>query len=339
MLRKLAKAEADARVARRLLAIANALSGMSRKEAAEAAGMDRQTLRDWVIRYNAHGPDGLCDCWGEGRPPRLEAEEQAELMRIVLAGPDPDARGFRPLRARIWCASAKPASARPSIPPRLAGCLSGSAFRGRRRGQATRKKTRPKRRPLKRAPALLQTISIRHKGKRLRLFFQDEARIGQKGRVCHIWWKRGERPPGLCDKRFTFAYIFAAVEPGTDNAFALVMPYADTAAMQAFLDRFSETLAEDEHAVMVLDQAGWHGSNALAVPANITLVPLPAYSPELNPVERVWLYLKERFLSHRLLADYDAIVDAACNAWNRLVAEAGRIKSLCSYPWIPEVNV
>ena len=101
-------------------------------------------------------------------------------------------------------------------------------------------------------------------------------RIGQKGRVCHIWWKRGERPPGLCDKRFTFAYIFAAVEPGTDNAFAVVMPYADTAAMQAFLDRFSETIAEDEHAVMVLDQAGWHGSKDLAVPANVTLVPLPA---------------------------------------------------------------
>jgi transposase len=88
VLRKLAKAETDPRVARRLLAIANALSGMSRKEAAEAAGMDRQTLRDWVIRYNAHGVDGLFDCWGEGRPPRLEPQEQAELIRIVLAGPD-----------------------------------------------------------------------------------------------------------------------------------------------------------------------------------------------------------------------------------------------------------
>lgn len=142
----------------------------------------------------------------------------------------------------------------------------------------------------------------------------------------------------MCDKRFTFAYIFAAVEPGTDHAFALVLPYANTAAMQVFLDRFSETLGEEDHAVMVLDQAGWHGSNRLKVPANITLVPLPSYSPELNPVERVWLYLKERFLSHRLLADYEAIAAAACDAWNRLVAEAGRIKSLCSYPWIPKVN-
>ena len=116
------------------------------------------------------------------------------------------------------------------------------------------------------------------------------------------------------------------------------MPYANTEAMQQFLDRFAATIADDEHVVMVLDQAGWHGSTALVVPGNITLVPLPPYSPELNPVERVWLYLKERFLSHRLHADYDAIADAACNAWNRLVAEAGRITSLCSYPWIVKVK-
>ena len=71
---------------------------------------------------------------------------------------------------------------------------------------------------------------------------------------------------------------------------------------------------------------------------NVTLVALPPYSPELNPVERVWLYLKERFLSHRLHDDYEAIVDAACKAWRRLTAQDGRIKSLCTYPWIPKVK-
>jgi len=94
VLRRLAKAEPDARVARRLLAIANALGGMSRAEAAASAGMDRQTLRDWVIRYNAHGVAGLCDRWSDGRPPLLSAEEQAELLAIVLAGPDPEKDGF-----------------------------------------------------------------------------------------------------------------------------------------------------------------------------------------------------------------------------------------------------
>ena len=94
VLRKLAKAEADTRVARRILAIANALDGMSREEAARSAGMDRQTLRDWVLRYNEHGIDGLADRWGDGRPPTFDAQEQAELMHIVLDGPDPKASGL-----------------------------------------------------------------------------------------------------------------------------------------------------------------------------------------------------------------------------------------------------
>ena len=71
------------------------------------------------------------------------------------------------------------------------------------------------------------------------MFFQDEARVGQKGRTCRVWWRRGVRPPGIADNRFTFAYIFACIEPGTDNAFALVMPEVNTAAMQQFLNRFS----------------------------------------------------------------------------------------------------
>ena len=94
VLRKLAKDEGDVRVARRLLAIANALCGMSRAEAARSAGMDRQTLRDWVIRYNEHGVPGLADSWNGGRPPMLTMDEQAELLAIVMAGPDPERDGF-----------------------------------------------------------------------------------------------------------------------------------------------------------------------------------------------------------------------------------------------------
>jgi transposase len=94
VLRKLAKDEPDARISRRLLAIANALSGMSRSEAARSAGMDRQTLRDWVVRYNEHGVVGLCDVWNGGRPAMLTLDEQTELLAIVMAGPDPEKDGF-----------------------------------------------------------------------------------------------------------------------------------------------------------------------------------------------------------------------------------------------------
>ena len=162
--------------------------------------------------------------------------------------------------------------------------------------------------------------------------------VGQKGRLCHRWWARGRRPPGRCDQRFAWAYIFAAIEPATGADVALVLPEATTTTMQLFLVEFAAALPQNVHAVLVLDGAGWHGAHALAIPPNVTLVPLPPYAPELNPVERVWLYLRERFLSLQVLRDHRAILDACCAAWNRLVAEPGRLRSLCEQPWITNVS-
>jgi transposase len=143
---------------------------------------------------------------------------------------------------------------------------------------------------------------------------QAKARVGQKGRLCHRRWSQGRRPPGRRDRRFERAYLFAAVEPATGKEVALVLPQANAAAMSLFLAELAAGLAEDVHAVLVLDGAGWHAARALVVPPNITLVPLPPYSPEPNPVERVWLYSRERFLSLRVFADYRTIVDACCAA-------------------------
>jgi transposase len=177
-----------------------------------------------------------------------------------------------------------------------------------------------------------------HPGERVALWFMDEARVGQKGRPCHRWWRRGQRPPGRCDKRFESAYIFAAVAPATGTEVALVLPEATTVAMNRFLAEFGRRLPDGVHAALVLDGAGWHGAKALEVPANVTLVPLPPYSPELNPVERVWLYLRERCLSLRVFKNYQAIVDACCRAWNRLAADPDRLRSLCDQPWIRKVT-
>jgi transposase len=158
--------------------------------------------------------------------------------------------------------------------------------------------------------------------------------VGQKGRVCHRWYERGVRPPGLADRRFASLYLFAACRPGTDEAFALALPEATTAGRAVFLERFARELAPGVHAALILDRAGWHVARRLAVPANLTLVPLPPYSPELNPVERVRLYLRERFLSHCVLDGYEAVLDAACRAWNTLAAEPGRLASLTAYPYL-----
>jgi hypothetical protein len=104
--------------------------------------------------------------------------------------------------------------------------------------------------------------------------------------------------------------------------------------MAVFLAHFAQELGPGVHAALILGRAGWHIARGLSVPDNITLVTLPPYSPELNPVERIWLYLRERFLSHRVLDGYTALLAAACRAWNALAAEPGRLTSLTGYPYL-----
>jgi hypothetical protein len=102
--------------------------------------------------------------------------------------------------------------------------------------------------------AALDAAAAAHPDKRISLWFQDEARVGQKGRTCHRWWLKGQRPPGLCDRRFDWTDIFAAVEPATGTSTALVLPEVSTEAMSVFLDCFAVERTPDEHAVLVLDQ-------------------------------------------------------------------------------------
>ncbi len=108
--------------------------------------------------------------------------------------------------------------------------------------------------------------------------------------------------------------MLAAVQPATGEGLCLVMPEIPTAVMNTFLAGFSATRAADEHAPMVMDGAGWHRSGELDVPDSVSLVILPAYSPEPNPIERIWLYLRKRHLSHRLLDSDDDILNPGCAA-------------------------
>ena len=118
----------------------------------------------------------------------------------------------------------------------------------------------------------------------------DEARVGQKGRNGHRWWLRGERPRGLCDQRYDWAYVYAANRPDTGEDVCPVMPEVSTSAMSTFLSAFAQALPAGQHAALVLDRAGWHPAKALVVPPTITLVALPTYSPELNPevAREIW---------------------------------------------------
>ena len=109
---------------------------------------------------------------------------------------------------------------------------------------------------------------------------------------------------------------------------ALALPYADTDMMQLHLDEISRNVAAGAHAVLLLDRAGWHTTCKLDMPANITPIFLPSRAPELNPVDNVWQSLRQNRLSNTVFKNYDAIVDAACNAWRRLTAAPDKITSI-----------
>ena len=112
-----------------------------------------------------------------------------------------------------------------------------------------------------------------------------------------------------------------------------MLPFANTRAMQMHLDEISRNIAARAHAVVLMDRAGWHRTDKLKLPKNLTIILLPSRSPELNPVENVWQYLRQNWLSNTVFEDYQAILDAGCEAWNRLVAKPETIMSIGLREW------
>lgn len=112
-----------------------------------------------------------------------------------------------------------------------------------------------------------------------------------------------------------------------------MLPRCNTAEMTLHLAEISAAVAPGAHAVLLLDQAGWHGSAALVVPGNITLLPLPPKCPELNPVENVWQFIRDNWLSNRVFKSCEDILDHCCFAWNRLTKQPSRIMSLGLRNW------
>ncbi len=168
------------------------------------------------------------------------------------------------------------------------------------------------------------------------MWFEDEARIGQQGTLTSVWAEKGSRPTAVKQTEYEWAYLFGAVNPLTGQSSAMIAPTVNTAYMNHHLRFISEAVGGDTHVVLVLDQAGWHVARDLRVPSNITLLYLPSYSPELNPIERLWAYLKSHYLSNRVFADYDELFAATRTAWNTLTPS--RMQTLTHTTWLMHEN-
>jgi transposase len=160
----------------------------------------------------------------------------------------------------------------------------------------------------------------------------DEARFGQQGTITNVWAQTGSRPTAVRQTKYDWCYLYAAVEPASGASAALIAPNADTGTMNQFLRILDIERKPDEHIVLIMDGAGWHKSKALQLPDGITVLLLPPYSPELNPVENLWHYLRCHYLSNRAYNNYDELFDAGTDAYRRLTPDL--IRSVCACPYL-----
>ena len=151
--------------------------------------------------------------------------------------------------------------------------------------------------------------------------------------MTRIWARRGTRPRAPRDQRYAWACIFGAVCPHRQATAALVMPHANAEALSLHLREISKEVAAGAHAVLVLDGAGYHVAGKLRIPENITLLHLPPYAPELNPVENIWAYLRGNKLAITVFDDYNHIVDQCCAAWNFFANDNQAIASITTRSW------
>jgi transposase len=184
-------------------------------------------------------------------------------------------------------------------------------------------------------PAVVAEIA-REKGIKpaaIEVWFADEARVGQKNKITRRWAKRGTRPAAPTDQRTASTYIFGAICPALGKGAALILPHCNTRAMNLHLAEIAQAIEPGAHAVLLVDQAGWHLSHRLIVPPNMSIVPMPPKCPELNPVENIWQYMRGNWLSNRVFQSYTNIVDHCCDAWNKLIAQPWTIMSVGLWHW------
>jgi hypothetical protein len=173
----------------------------------------------------------------------------------------------------------------------------------------------------------------------IEIWFQDEARVGQKGSLSYVWPPIGSRPAMVRDNRHDTAYIFGAICPARGVGAAIVTPTVNTECMNLHLAEISTQVTPGSIAALICDGAGWHQSGGkLTLPDNVVMLPLPPYSPELNPMENVWDYLRANKLSTGIWDSYDDILIACADAWNWSVNDPARIRSIGTRDWAT-VNV
>ncbi len=319
-------------MALRLMAVAMLRKGKSRNMVAETCGVTVQTLRNWIVRDNADGPEGLADLPRSGRPPHLGAGERSALASWVETGADADADGvcrWRVVDLRNKVEATCGVSVSPETVRRTLHAMGFSHVSPR--------------------PLHPRADPARHEACRrdFRALVLDAVPDTVTAETIEVWFRRRgpRRPTRACCRGHAScgisacgcAWLFAAARPQDAGAVGHVCDRANTGAMNRHLAAISRAVTPGRHGVVVLDRAGWHRSTDLAIPDNLTLLRLPPTSPELNPIENLFGFLKSNVLANRVLATVDDVRGAISDAWKTLRQDADRISPITTRTWARNV--
>ena len=168
----------------------------------------------------------------------------------------------------------------------------------------------------------------------VKLFFQDEARFGRINKTSRCWTPPNQRAVISQQTIREYTYAFSAVCPETGENYSLILPYANTNSMNIFLKHFSDNY-QNYKVIMAMDKAGWHISKELEKIDNVTIMHLPPYSPELNPAEHLWQYLRERKkFNNNIFNSLNDVENKLSKALFEMSNDTKTIKSLCNFKWL-----
>jgi transposase len=333
-LQQLTKALTKKRIWLRYQAVVLAQQGHSAPEIARALGCSRRAVQTWVDQYNKGGIPALQERPHTGRPPRLAGPDVLRFQARLEAGPTPEDGicTFRCQDLRRILEEEFDVTLRRQAMYDLLHRLDYRSLMPRPQHEQANPEVQEFFKEIVVEP--IDAIAEAHPDQEVRTYFQDEARFGQKGTITRVWARRGSRPRAVRQTGFTSLYVLAAVCAATGAVSALIMPELNTAVVNLFLEQFSRELPAGVHAVLIWDGAGFHTGLDLVVPSNVSLIQLPPYSPELNPVENLWHYLRAHHWSNRAYRDYDALQEEAVRSLCAVREDTETIKSVCNAPYL-----
>ena len=333
-LQHLTQALTKKRIWLRYQAVVLAQQGHSALAIAHALGCSRRAVQTWVAQYNQGGLPALQERPHTGRPPRLAGPDRLRFQARLEAGPKPEdgVCTFRCQDLRRILEEEFGVTLRRQAVYDLLHRLGYSSLMPRPQHEQANPEVQAFFKEI--VVEQIDAIADQHPDKEIHTYHQDEARFGQKGTITRVWARKGSRPRAVRQTGFSSLYVLAAVCAATGAVSALIMPELNTAVVNLFLEQFSRELPAGVHAVLIWDGAGFHTGAELVVPSNVSLILLPPDSPELNPVENLWHYLRAHHWSNRRYQDYTELRAEAARSLCAVCEDVETIKSVCNAPYL-----